>query len=90
MSIANSKCCEKEQLFRFKPIVSLDQDMLGLIFCAHCGDFYRPAHKGHIGGGTPENCEVCKRWIETETKYRLELQYREEVLKLNVSAQAQT
>ena len=44
-------CCGRGQWF------DIDGDW---IICHHCKAKYRPIHKGHTGGGTPDNCEYCQ------------------------------
>ena len=46
-----SECCGRGQWF----------DMDGeWIVCHWCKAKYRPTHKGHTGGGTPDNCDYCQ------------------------------
>ena len=43
--------------------LDVDDPCIGLIICLHCKGLYRPAHKRHKGGGTPDHCGACKRYL---------------------------
>jgi hypothetical protein len=60
---AQSECCKKPAQYKLEdaPAQAL---FAGWIVCLHCNKKYRPIHKGHSGGPTPDNCFVCREMLK--------------------------
>jgi uncharacterized CHY-type Zn-finger protein len=56
-----AECCGKEQNFVIEPAFRISWD--AWLVCKHCKVPYRPIHKKHNGGATPDGCEYCQNQI---------------------------